>query len=344
VPQAFPKGNGRATLEGVSVIAESGRSRGWSRLRLPPLPEPPATKRGRLLLAAQAGILLAMTLSVATRTWQDHLWVGFLLVGAAALLWAPEVRQRRVRRWWFVYVAGIFVYTLLRAYADETGVPVRIEYPIHFDRWLFLGTDPTLWLQREIFDPRRIGFVDYAAVATHWSFFIAPHALAVGVFLMDRRNFPRFALLMVGTMWLGLVLFFAVPTAPPWFAGELGALAGVRRIMDYVGGSIHGSAYSSLYAALGEPNSVAAMPSIHMAVTFAMYLWARRHIPALAPWLLGYSAVMALSLVYLGEHYVSDLLVGVACAFAAWLAASRFAPEIPEPAMQPADTGSRPRF
>ena len=50
------------------------------------------------------------------------------------------------------------------------------------------------------------------------------------------------------------------------------------------------------------------------------------------------------ALVYLGEHYVSDLLVGVACAFAAWLAASRFAPEIPEPAMQPADTGSRPRF
>ncbi len=341
MPQAFPKGNARDTLDVVSVIAESGRSRGWARLRFPPLPEPPATGRGRLLLAAQAGILLAMTLSVATRTWQDHLWLGFLLVGVAVLLWAPEARQHRVRRWWFVYVAGIFVYTLLRAYADETGVPIRIDYPIRLDRWLFLGTDPTLWLQREAFDPRGIGFVDYAAVATHWSFFIAPHALALGVFLMDRRHFPRFALLMVGTMWLGLVLFFVVPTAPPWLAGELGALAGVRRIMDYVGGSIHGSAYSSLYAALGEPNSVAAMPSIHMAVTFAMYLWARRHIPALASWLLAYSAVMAVSLVYLGEHYVSDLLVGIACAAAAWVAASRFAPEIPEAATRLADTGSR---
>ncbi len=341
MPQAFPKGNARDTLDVVSVIAEPGRSRGWARLRFPPLPEPPATGRGRLLLAAQAGILLAMTLSVATRTWQDHLWLGFLLVGVAVLLWAPEARQHRVRRWWFVYVAGIFVYTLLRAYADETGVPIRIDYPIRLDRWLFLGTDPTLWLQREAFDPRGIGFVDYAAVATHWSFFIAPHALALGVFLMDRRHFPRFALLMVGTMWLGLVLFFVVPTAPPWLAGELGALAGVRRIMDYVGGSIHGSAYSSLYAALGEPNSVAAMPSIHMAVTFAMYLWARRHIPALASWLLAYSAVMAVSLVYLGEHYVSDLLVGIACAAAAWVAASRFAPEIPEAATRLADTGSR---
>jgi membrane-associated phospholipid phosphatase len=137
-------------------------------------------------------------------------------------------------------------------------------------------------------------------------------------------------------MWLGLVLFFLVPTAPPWFAGELGQLAGVRRIMDYVGGSIHGSAYSSLYAALGEPNSVAAMPSIHMAVTFAMYLWARRYLPRFAGWFLAYSGVMAVALVYLGEHYVSDLIVGIACAVAAWAFAVRFAPELPEPATQPA--------
>jgi membrane-associated phospholipid phosphatase len=277
-----------------------------------------------------------MTLSVATRTWQDHLWLGLLLVAAAGVAWLPEVRLRRLRTWWFVYVAGIFVYTLLRSFADETAIPVRVDYPIAFDRWLFLGTDPTVWLQRKLFDPRSISAADYLAVATHWSFFVAPHALAVGVFLLQRRQFPRFAILVVVTMWLGLVLFFLVPTAPPWFAGELGQLAGVRRIMDYVGGSIHGSAYSSLYAALGEPNSVAAMPSIHMAVTFAMYLWARRHLPRFAGWFLAYSGVMAVALVYLGEHYVSDLIVGIACAVAAWTFAVRFAPELPEPATQPA--------
>lgn len=325
----------------MSVVAESRGTPRWGRLKLPPLPEPPATRSGRVLLAAQAAVLLAMTGTVATRTWQDHTWFGFLLVGLALALWVPEARQRRIRRWWFVYVAGIFVYTLLRAYADEAGAPIRITYPISFDRWLFFGTDPTLWLQRRFFDPRDIGLLDYLAVATHWSFFIAPHALAVGVFLLQRRQFPRFAVLMVGTMWLGLALFFLVPTAPPWLAGEIGQLAGVRRIMDYVGGSIHGSAYSSLYAALGEPNSVAAMPSIHMAVTFAMYLWGRRHLPRLAPLLLAYCGVMAVSLVYLGEHYVADLLAGIACASGAWLVAVRLAPELSEPAMQPADTGSR---
>ncbi|GIW13822.1 MAG: hypothetical protein KatS3mg062_1261 [Tepidiforma sp.] len=287
----------------------------------------------------QAAALIAMTLSVATRTWQDHIWVGGLLVAVAGAAWAPEVRHRRLRSWWFIYVAGIFVYTLLRAFADETAIPVRVTYPIHFDRWLFFGTDPTLWLQHRFFDPRHVGLLDYIAVATHWSFFVAPHALAVGIFLLQRRQFPRFALLMVGTMWLGLLLFFLVPTAPPWFAAEVGQLAGVRRIMDYVGGSLHGSAYSSLYAALGEPNSVAAMPSIHMAVTFAMYLWARRHLNVLANWLLAYAALMAASLVYLGEHYIADLLAGMVCATVAWFLARRFAPELPEPVTQLADTG-----
>lgn len=291
----------------------------------------------------QAIVLLAMTATVATRVWQDHMWFGFALIGLALLLWAPELRRRRLRTWWFLYVAGIFVYTLLRAFADETAIPTRITYPISFDRWLFLGTDPTLWLQRHFFDPANIGLLDYLAVATHWSFFVAPHGLAVGIFLLRRPQFPRFATLMVGTMWLGLLLFFLVPTAPPWFAGELGALTGVRRVMDYVGGSIHGEAYSSLYAALGEPNSVAAMPSIHMAVTFGMYLWSRAHLPRLAPWLVGYTTLMAFALVYLGEHYVADLLVGVGCAALAWLVACRIAPILPAEATPLADTGSPQR-
>ncbi len=323
----------------VSFVAERRQGFAESLRRPLSLPAPPPTRRGRLLLAAQALVLVAMTATVATRTWQDHQWFGFALVGAAAILWAPELRARRLRTWWFVYVAGIFVYTLLRAFADETAIPTRITYPISFDRWLFLGTDPTLWLQRRFFDPANISLLDYLAVATHWSFFVAPHALAIGVFLLYRPQFPRFAVLMVGTMWLGLALFYLLPTAPPWFAGEIGALAGVRRVMDYVGGSIHGDAYSSLYAALGEPNSVAAMPSIHMAVTFAMYLWARAHLPRLAPWLLVYSGAMALALVYLGEHYVADLLVGVVCSVVAWLVALRVAPTLAVEATQPADTG-----
>jgi membrane-associated phospholipid phosphatase len=84
--------------------------------------------------------------------------------------------------------------------------------------------------------------------------------------------------------------------------------------MSFVGRSVDADAYRTLYSALGEPNSVASVPSIHMAVTFAVFLWARRFWPAVAPLCFVYSLLMAVSLVYLAEHYVLDLLLGVVIA------------------------------
>lgn len=278
----------------------------------------------RVLLVAQSAVLLLMAGSVATKIWQDHIWFGFVLVGLSLAVWAPEVRWRRERLWWFAYVAGIFVYTLLRAYADETGVAVRTGYVISIDKALFLGTDPIIWLQGRFFDPVSLGFQDYASVAVHWSFFIAPHLAAVLIFLYRRPLFPKYVIMVAGTMYLALLLFFVVPTTPPWLAGQMGALPGVFRVMDFVGGSVDPETYESFYASLGEPNSVAAMPSLHQGVTFAMYLWARDHERRLAPWLLAYSVVMGLALMYLGEHYLADIAVGMACAVVLWLIARRW--------------------
>jgi membrane-associated phospholipid phosphatase len=97
--------------------------------------------------------------------------------------------------------------------------------------------------------------------------------------------------------------------------------------MDFVGGQVNADTYRNFSASIGGPNPVAAMPSIHMAVTFAMYLWARDHQHRLAPWLLVYTIVMGFSLVYLAEHYVLDLMAGVACAYLCHLASRRLVPE-----------------
>lgn len=280
---------------------------------------------GNIALSVQVALLLAMAGTVVTKVWQDHIWVGLVLVVITVAAWLPELWRPRARRWWFAYVAGIFVYTLLRSYADETGIPVQITYPIDVDRRLF-GAEPVSWLQGEFFSPARIDLLDWLAVVVHWSFFIAPHAGAVAIFVWRREFFARYTVLMVGTMYLGLLLFFLFPTAPPWFAGQAGVLPGAYRVMDFVGGQVDAETYRSFYASLGEPNSVAAMPSIHMAVTFAMYLWARSHYPRFALPLLGYSAAMGFSLMYLAEHYAFDLLVGMACALVCHLASKKLVP------------------
>jgi len=276
-----------------------------------------------------------MTASVATRFWSDHVWFGWLLIGLAAAAFVPELRRGRDRRWWFVYVAGIFAYTILRSYADETWIPVRTEYVIRLDEWL-PGPSPVRLLQEVRLERNFPAGLDFLAIAIHWSFFLAPHAGAAAVFLFRRSLFRSYAGLMVLTVWLGLVLFFLLPTTPPWLAAQQGELDGVTRVMDSTiretlgddagDGAFPGraSTYDDFYAALGEPNSVAAMPSIHMAVTVAMYLWARRFAPRFALPLLAYSIAMAVALAYLGEHYIADEVAGVAVALLAWAVTRRY--------------------
>ena len=283
----------------------------------------------RALLALQAGLLLAMAAAVVTRSWSDYPWLGWSLIAAPAAVWSVELGQARDRRWWFVYVFGIFLYTILRSYADETGIPIRTGYVLRFDRWL-PGPEPVGWLQARWFNPADLDWLDYAAVATHWSFFVAPHLAAVLIFIFRRSLFPRYAALVVGIMWVGLLLFYLVPTTPPWLAAQEGVLPGVSRVMDFVGGRVNGQTYTQFYASLAEPNSVAAMPSIHMAVTFALFLFAASYAPRwLAALLLLYSALMSFALIYLGEHYAADEAVGMAAAFLTWLAIRRWWPAPP---------------
>ena len=268
-----------------------------------------------LLLALQWAALLAMTASLATRTWYEQGWLGWSLLVVAALLWAPELRQG-TRRWWFFYVAGITVYTVLRSGADDFAFPVQTDYVINIDRMLFFDIEPVVWLQSKLFSPTDIDAIDWLATQIHWSFFVAPHALAVACYIWRRHLFASYVMLLLGVMYTGLLFFYLLPTTPPWLAAQNGSLDGVYRVMDFVGRSADVETYRTLYAALGEPNSVAAMPSIHMAVTFALYLWARHNLPRVAPLFLVYSALMALSLLHLAEHYATDLLVGMLCAFA----------------------------
>ena len=295
-------------------------------------------RRERWLLGIQTATLVAMALSVATKVWQDHYWFGFVLVGTAAIAWAPEFRaRRRERLGWFAYVAGIFVYTLLRALADETFVPIRTDYVIRLDHW-FPGPSPVEWAQEARLEHGPSKVIDYVAILTHWSFFIVPHAGAVAVFWLRRTLFASYVALLVIIMWLGLALFFLLPTVPPWLAGEQGDLPGVTRVMDSTirdslgeGGELPAgeSAYDEFYEALGEPNPVAAMPSIHMAVTFGMFLWALRYAGRFALPLLVYTVAMGVALIYLGEHYFADEVAGLLVAALAWvlvLKVTKFAP------------------
>ena len=64
------------------------------------------------------------------------------------------------------------------------------------------------------------------------------------------RAFPRAARRLAAVFDTGCAVYFAVPTAPPWWASEQGCTGPVRRIMVEVGEDL-GPAWPRMYEALG---------------------------------------------------------------------------------------------
>jgi membrane-associated phospholipid phosphatase len=117
---------------------------------------------------------------------------------------------------------------------------------------------------------------------------------------------------MAAVFDLGCAVYFVLPTAPPWWSSEQGHTGEeVRRIMVEVGEETWGDAWGPLYGALGG-NPWAAMPSLHFATSLlaALLLAEIGPVPGALGW--GYAIGLGFALVYLGEHYVTDLLAGTA--------------------------------
>jgi membrane-associated phospholipid phosphatase len=73
--------------------------------------------------------------------------------------------------------------------------------------------------------------------------------------------------------------------------------------------------WGSLYSVFGG-NPLAAMPSLHLATSLMAALLLAEVEPVAGALGLGYAATLGFALVYLGEHYVVDLLAGGALTLA----------------------------
>src|SRR5436190_14477008 len=129
---------------------------------------------------------------------------------------------------------------------------------------------------------------------------------------------------------IGAVFYWAIPTAPPWYAALHGRLdtertPAVRRMMSEYGEQFWGDRWTALYDVLGG-NPLAAMPSLH----FATSLMAAHLLSEVSPGAgmvgLTYASLLGISLVYLGEHYAVDLLGGAALAEAVRTGGPRLQP------------------
>ena len=202
---------------------------------------------------------------------------------------------------------------------------LKVDYTIRVDRAIGAGTTPTIRLQRALGREGHVGPLEYGLSAVHWSWFFVPHGTLAYILLCHREHYQRSAVLMAACFDLGCVIYWLLPTAPPWWAGANGNMPPVRRIMAEAGERFWRRLWNPLYHSL-QGNPFAAMPSLH----FGTSVMAARILSQVGPghaalaW--GYALTLGFGLVYLGEHYVIDLLAGLALAEGLWRAAPRLEP------------------
>jgi hypothetical protein len=196
---------------------------------------------------------------------------------------------------------------------DELLARVHVDYPIAVDRVIGLGTIPTVRLQRALGRPGTVYRHDTVLSWVHWLWFFFPHTTVAYVLLRHRDKYERSAALVAATFDAGVIVYWLLPTAPPWWAGRESVRAPVRRIMVEAGERFWGPRWEPLYDSLGG-NPFAAMPSLHFAtsVTAARVLADTGRVAGVFGWT--YALTLGFALVYLGEHYVIDLLAGFALA------------------------------
>ena len=113
---------------------------------------------------------------------------------------------------------------------------LKVEYPIRCDRVIGLRDAARPPASSARSGARATcGALDYALSAVHWSWFLVPHGTLAYMLLRHRDKFPRSAVLMAACFDLGCVVYWLVPTAPPWYAGANGQMPPVRRIMAEAG-------------------------------------------------------------------------------------------------------------
>ncbi|HYJ67374.1 MAG TPA: phosphatase PAP2 family protein [Nocardioidaceae bacterium] len=290
----------------------------------------PRWRRRRFAMGGYAALFVAWLTVVGLPT--DPI-VMFAWLWLATVAWNVEAPARQhvafVRDWWPA-LALLMGYMYSRGLADEVGMPVHVTSAIRFDEWLFGGHLPTAtlqdaWCGEPCTWSSQGAWYDTVFATTYYSHFFVGLTVAVVLWLRSRDAWLPYMRRYIGLNLFGLAVYILYPLAPPWWASDRGFLdEPVERITsrgwDAVGLQ---SARLDLGPDMLVGNAVAAMPSLHTAVSTLVALYGITRLRHPARWLLlAYPALMSVTLVYTGEHYVIDVLAGYVAAVLVMVAAS----------------------
>lgn len=219
-----------------------------------------------------------------------------------------------------VFIIYWIIYDYMKAFPNYRYASVHIADIYNFEKLLFgiadgkklYSTPNEYWLHHSS------TFLDVLCGIFYLCWVPVPMLFAVYLFVKHRKQLILFWLTFVLVNFLGFIVYYTFPAAPPWYiqqhgfafiANTPGNTAGLARF-DAL---FHINLFHSIYAK--GSNVFAAMPSLHSAYPIVVLYYAVKN-------RLGYITVFFtvvmigiwFAAVYLSHHYVIDVLAGIICA------------------------------
>lgn len=210
---------------------------------------------------------------------------------------------------WTPFLFILLSYDFLRGFADNLGPRADFLGLIELEKTLF-NSIPSITLQTMFYNPAQASLLDFLATIFYFLHFALPLSFGFILWLYNREYFKKFVtgiLLLSYGAWLTFLIY---PSAPPWLASNENYLPKVHKILDVTLGTFPDKwDLPSVYHRF-NPNPVAAMPSLHVGYPVIVLLFALHFFKLKALLFLPYVILTCFSIVYLGEHYVVDLIGG----------------------------------
>jgi hypothetical protein len=242
-----------------------------------------------------------------------------VLIGLFNLAFYASAITRKFIVGFTIFVGYWIIFDYMKAFPNYNYAPVHIADLYNTEKHLFgINIGGKLLTPNEYWRFNGSTGLDIMAGIFYLCWIPVPMGFAIYMFFKNRRQFLLFLLTFVLVNFVGFVVYYTFPAAPPWYvqyhgfnfiAHTPGNTAGLARFDAYFNVSVFKSIYSK------GSNVFAAMPSLHSAYPIIVLYYGIKN---KLGWVNVLFATVTMgiwfSAVYLSHHYILDVLAGITCA------------------------------
>jgi hypothetical protein len=281
-----------------------------------------ASRGGNKTTVKQVVILSLLSVAYVVVSW---FLVGFksdqlVLITVVNLLYYISPGTKKFILGFAVFVVYWIVFDYMKAFPNYMVNKVHIADLYNAEKSIFgISFNGNIITPNEYWRINGTTFLDIMGGFFYLCWIPVPLAFAAYLFFTNKKQFLYFSFTFVLVNFLGFIVYYLYPAAPPWYvqyhgftfhAGTPGNTAGLVKFDNY----FHAGIFKSIYSK--GSNVFAAMPSLHSSYPVIVLYYSLKNKLGLAN--VFFAIVMIgiwFTAVYASHHYILDVLAGILCAF-----------------------------